>query len=43
MLTLLVVPVFYLVLDDAMDWLRAGLRRLRGRKDVEVPAAPHAH
>jgi HAE1 family hydrophobic/amphiphilic exporter-1 len=29
-LTLLVVPVFYLVLDDGADWLRAHLRRRRG-------------
>ena len=27
LLTLLVVPVFYLVLDDAMEWLRARLAR----------------
>jgi HAE1 family hydrophobic/amphiphilic exporter-1 len=27
LLTLLVVPVFYLVLDDAVDWLRSRLRR----------------
>jgi HAE1 family hydrophobic/amphiphilic exporter-1 len=27
-LTLLVVPVFYLVLDDSVEWLRAALRRL---------------
>jgi HAE1 family hydrophobic/amphiphilic exporter-1 len=27
LLTLLVVPVFYLVLDDAMDWLRRHLWR----------------
>jgi HAE1 family hydrophobic/amphiphilic exporter-1 len=33
-LTLLVVPVFYLVLDDGVDWLRARLRRRRG-----LPAA----
>jgi HAE1 family hydrophobic/amphiphilic exporter-1 len=26
-LTLLVVPVFYLVLDDAVDWLRARFAR----------------
>ncbi len=42
-LTLLVVPVFYLVLDDAMDWLRARLRRLRGLDQAEVRTAPHAH
>jgi HAE1 family hydrophobic/amphiphilic exporter-1 len=27
LLTLIVVPVFYVVLDDAMEWLRAKLRR----------------
>jgi HAE1 family hydrophobic/amphiphilic exporter-1 len=32
LLTLLVVPVFYLVLDDAADWLRARWRRLRGHE-----------
>jgi hypothetical protein len=35
LLTLLVVPVFYLVLDDAVLWLRAHWNRLRGRP---VPA-----
>ena len=35
LLTLLVVPVFYLVLDDAMDWVRARLRRRAGA--VAVP------
>jgi HAE1 family hydrophobic/amphiphilic exporter-1 len=29
LLTLLVVPVFYLVLDDGMDWLRVRVRALR--------------
>jgi HAE1 family hydrophobic/amphiphilic exporter-1 len=42
-LTLLVVPVFYLVLDDAMDWLRARVRRLRGRSEPETRPVPHAH
>ncbi|MEX2208337.1 MAG: efflux RND transporter permease subunit [Myxococcota bacterium] len=41
-LTLLVVPVFYLVLDDGMDWLRARVRRLRGRDEAEVRPVPHA-
>ena len=41
-LTLLVVPVFYLVLDDGMEWLRARLRRLRGRKETEARPVPHA-
>ena len=31
LLTLLVVPVFYLVLDDATEWLRDRWRRLRGK------------
>jgi HAE1 family hydrophobic/amphiphilic exporter-1 len=31
LLTLIVVPVFYLALDDAADWLRARGRRLAGR------------
>ena len=31
LLTLLVVPVFYLVLDDAKEWLAVRWRRLRGR------------
>jgi len=33
-LTLLVVPVFYVVLDDAVEWVKGGLRRLfrRGRR-----------
>jgi len=29
LLTLLVVPVFYLVLDDGMDWVRGRVRALR--------------
>ena len=37
LLTLLVVPVFYVVLDDAMEWLRAKLRR--GKRTPE----PIAH
>jgi HAE1 family hydrophobic/amphiphilic exporter-1 len=37
-LTLLVVPVFYLVLDDATDWLRGLLRRARrGPSSKELP------
>jgi HAE1 family hydrophobic/amphiphilic exporter-1 len=39
LLTLIVVPVFYLVLDDAVEWFRRSLRRrLRG----EEPAAEAA-
>jgi hypothetical protein len=42
MLTLLVVPVFYLVLDDAVDGLRARLRRGLRRPPRAAPseAAP---
>ncbi|MDJ0865997.1 MAG: efflux RND transporter permease subunit [Myxococcota bacterium] len=36
LLTLLVVPVFYLALDDGIAWLRARLRR----KSVPAPAGP---
>ena len=32
LLTLLVVPVFYLVIDDATDWLRQRWRTLRGAR-----------
>jgi HAE1 family hydrophobic/amphiphilic exporter-1 len=38
-LTLLVVPVFYLVLDDGVDWLRAHLRRRRGLPAPDAAAA----
>jgi HAE1 family hydrophobic/amphiphilic exporter-1 len=31
LLTLVVVPVFYLVVDDAVDWTKARARRLLGR------------
>jgi HAE1 family hydrophobic/amphiphilic exporter-1 len=31
LLTLVVVPVFYLVVDDALDWTKARARRLLGR------------
>jgi hypothetical protein len=31
MLTLLVVPVFYVFLDDAIAWLTGGVRRLLRR------------
>jgi HAE1 family hydrophobic/amphiphilic exporter-1 len=30
-LTLLIVPIFYLFLDDSAEWVRNRLRRLRGR------------
>jgi hypothetical protein len=35
-LTLLVVPVFYLTLDDGLAWLRRKLRR----REVEPGSAP---
>jgi HAE1 family hydrophobic/amphiphilic exporter-1 len=34
LLTLLVVPVFYLVLDDAVDWVRGQVRGVRRRTAV---------
>jgi len=36
LLTLLVVPVFYLVLDDAVDWVRGRLRRALRRSEPEA-------
>ncbi|MBW2413785.1 MAG: efflux RND transporter permease subunit [Deltaproteobacteria bacterium] len=41
LLTLLVVPVFYVMLDDAVDAMKRGLRRLlrRGGPTPELPAA----
>jgi hypothetical protein len=27
-LTLLVVPVFYLAMDDSLEWVKAGARRI---------------
>jgi HAE1 family hydrophobic/amphiphilic exporter-1 len=38
LLTLLVVPVFYLVLDDSVAWLGERWRRLRGRPAQARPA-----
>jgi HAE1 family hydrophobic/amphiphilic exporter-1 len=39
LLTLLVVPVFYLMLDDAAEWTKRGFRRIFGREaDVETLA-----
>jgi HAE1 family hydrophobic/amphiphilic exporter-1 len=32
LLTLIVVPVFYLLVDDAAEWLKSGFRRLFGSK-----------
>jgi HAE1 family hydrophobic/amphiphilic exporter-1 len=42
LLTLIVVPVFYLLVDDAAEWLKAGLRRLFGAKQPTEPLAPTA-
>jgi HAE1 family hydrophobic/amphiphilic exporter-1 len=41
-LTLVVVPVFYLALDDGLDWLRARLRRGRSREVAEAKPVAHA-
>jgi HAE1 family hydrophobic/amphiphilic exporter-1 len=38
LLTLLVVPVFYLVLDDTLEWVKRRVRRLRGREALPSPA-----
>jgi multidrug efflux pump subunit AcrB len=38
LLTLLVVPVFYLLFDDAADAVKRGLRRVLGGKPAEAPA-----
>jgi HAE1 family hydrophobic/amphiphilic exporter-1 len=39
LLTLIVVPVFYLLFDDAADWAKKSFRRVFGAK---TPPAPHA-
>ena len=38
LLTLIVVPLFYLLFDDAAEWVKRGLRRLSGseRKSASV-------
>ena len=41
LLTLLIVPVFYLALDDMVEWLRALPGRLRGaRAETAAPLGP---
>jgi len=42
LLTLIVVPVFYLLVDDAAEWLKAGFRRLFGSRQPAQPAEPIA-
>ena len=39
-LTLLVVPVFYIVLDDGVEWFKARVRRLLGRAPVHSEVQP---
>jgi HAE1 family hydrophobic/amphiphilic exporter-1 len=41
-LTLLVVPVFYLVLDDGVEWLKAKLRRRPADATPEAKPVTHA-
>lgn len=39
-LTLLVVPIFYLLFDDAAEWVKRGARRATGRRtDPEAEPA----
>ena len=38
LLTLLIVPVLYLMLDDAAEWMRALPAKLRGRRAHPVVA-----
>jgi HAE1 family hydrophobic/amphiphilic exporter-1 len=42
-LTLLVVPVFYVVFEDGIDWLKGRLRALRGARPEDRPADRLAH
>ncbi len=42
LLTLIVVPVFYLLVDDAAEWLKAAFRRLFGSKQPTQSAEPVA-
>jgi hydrophobic/amphiphilic exporter-1 (mainly G- bacteria), HAE1 family len=39
MLTLIVVPVFYLLFDDAADFVKRGFKRIFGSKTTEAPHA----
>ena len=38
LLTLAVVPVFYILFDDAADWVKRGFKRIFGSKDKPVEA-----
>jgi len=38
LLTLIVVPLFYLLFDDAADWVKRGFRRVSGGKPRVAPA-----
>jgi HAE1 family hydrophobic/amphiphilic exporter-1 len=40
LLTLIVVPVFYVVLDDGVEWARGRLRRALGSAPVSGRATP---
>jgi HAE1 family hydrophobic/amphiphilic exporter-1 len=40
LLTLIVVPVFYLLVDDAAEWVKSGFGRLFGSKEPAEPVAP---
>jgi HAE1 family hydrophobic/amphiphilic exporter-1 len=42
LLTLIVVPVFYLLVDDAADWLKSGFSRLFGSKPPAESVGPAA-
>jgi len=42
LLTLLVVPVFYLLFDDAGEWMKRGLRRLTGGRGEKVAEPPRS-
>jgi hypothetical protein len=39
-LTLVVVPVFYIVLDDAVEWVKTRVRRILGLAPVHSEAQP---
>jgi len=38
LLTLAVVPVFYILFDDAAEWMRRGFKRLFGTKEKPAEA-----